>query len=99
MFGFQKFLGNYIGGLEVLDFSGIEQVTDEVFFILNREGIAGNIKEIVCTGCVHITDFGISLLVKACPNLEQVSSILIYNNKINDTYDNLRISINNKSNN
>lgn len=59
------------------DFSGLDQLTDEAFFVLKdkfkpSEKKWENVKSINCTGCLHITDYGLVQAIDAFPNLEQV---------------------------
>ncbi|XP_013414940.1 uncharacterized protein LOC106176900 [Lingula anatina] len=57
------------------DFSGIEQLTDLVFCVMDEElnTLRKGVKAVHCNGCIHLTDVGVFFLAKAFQDLEHVS--------------------------
>lgn len=65
------------GSLSHINFSGIDQLTDEVFILLRdafkeKPDAARGIVKLSCVGCSFITDEGILEAVQTFPNLEEV---------------------------
>ncbi|ELT89642.1 hypothetical protein CAPTEDRAFT_187033 [Capitella teleta] len=65
------------GSLSHINFSGIDQLTDEVFILLRdafkeKPDAAKGIVKLSCVGCSFITDEGILEAVQTFPNLEEV---------------------------
>lgn len=62
-----------------LDFTGIQQLTDEAFVALRKVLLKTKLRETIvkvnCTGCTNITDFGVEHLAQALPFLTQVGSL------------------------
>ena len=65
--------------ISTLDFSGIQQLTDDAFFALKKitqkTKLRGTVKRVYCTGCIYITDFGVGCLAQALPSLQEVIGI------------------------
>jgi hypothetical protein len=65
-----------------LDFSGIEQVTDEVIIVLVSVAVqdnrASSLQHISFAGCIHLTDHGVYQLAKCFKNLLKVRPHFIY---------------------
>ncbi|ELU16140.1 hypothetical protein CAPTEDRAFT_214303 [Capitella teleta] len=59
-----------------LDFSGLDQLTDEVFLVLQdkfkEQKQRDFVKSVKCLGCVYITDYGVMLMADTFPSLEEV---------------------------
>ena len=60
-----------------LDFSGLDQLTDEAFFVLKESFKPGTKQQdavqcVKCVGCVHITDFGVLQIAQTFPALQKV---------------------------
>lgn len=65
------------GPLTSLDFTGLEQLTDEAFIILGEvtseiPNFQSSLLTVKCVGCIHITDAGILCLASSFPTLQQV---------------------------
>jgi len=62
--------------INTLDFSGIQQLTDDALFALKKVASKTKLRETVqrvyCTGCVHLTDLGVSYLAQSVPSLKEV---------------------------
>jgi hypothetical protein len=65
--------------ISTLDFSGIQQLTDDVFVALKKVAAKTRLRETVrrvyCTGCIHITDLGVGFLAQSLPSLQEVLGI------------------------
>ena len=62
----------------VLDFTGIEQLTDFVFysFLTNPEESLKKVTAVDLTGCLHITDQGLIWLASAFTGLKKVKNLI-----------------------
>ena len=59
-------------GPKKLDFTGCEQLTDEVLFALRKNGQLKRVISLLFTGCAYITDLGLSYLGNIFPDLREV---------------------------
>ena len=69
------------GDVTELDFSGLDQLTDDAFIVIKSKlqassaaGYKGHLalRTVKCVGCVHITDYGVYTLAETFPSLEEV---------------------------
>jgi hypothetical protein len=62
--------------VSTLDFSGIQQLTDDVFIALKKvvakTRLRETIQNVYCTGCIHITDLGVGYMAQSLPSLQEV---------------------------
>ena len=69
-------------------------VTDEVFLILNKccekdLKLSHSIFSVNCTGCVHVTNYGVASLANAFPNLKKVCHMPSKHKTLNHCYFNV----------
>ena len=63
-----------------LDFTGIDQVTDILFYLIkeqkNLATALAKVEHICIRGCYHVTDLGVYWMTEAFPSLTSVSGII-----------------------
>ncbi|XP_025077380.1 uncharacterized protein LOC112554025 isoform X3 [Pomacea canaliculata] len=61
---------NLTNDLVTLNFSGVEMLTDAVFFILSYTNTTfRSLKKLICSGCCHLTDLGVTWIARMAPEL------------------------------
>ncbi|KAK7115823.1 hypothetical protein V1264_001629 [Littorina saxatilis] len=61
---------NLTADLTCINFSGVEMLTDAIFYILKFSNVYFRmLKKFICTGCYHLSDSGISWMAEMSPEI------------------------------